>query len=173
MIYVGVDPGLTGAIAALSSKGNLLGVWDTPTIVVKRSGSKRTEFIPSNLLEVFRALRVGPNRQQDDIRVCIELVHAMPREGGSGVVAAYSMGLCSGLMTMACVALDYPHEYVTPQTWKRALGLLGSDKAASILKAQQIIPGAAPYLTLKKHDGRAEAMLIAEFYRLKCLNPVG
>jgi hypothetical protein len=51
-------------------------------------------------------------------------------------------------------------ELVTPSVWKRALGL-GKDKDASLHKARLLFPMAE--LHLAKHDGRAEALLIAHY----------
>ena len=166
MITCGVDPGANGAVAVLDKSGKLLQVSDTPTIVVKRGGGKRTEYLPKNMTEILReALLIG-HRQNEQVLVYLEHVHSMPKQG---VRSMFSMGVGFGVWCGIIAALDLPLEYITPQVWKKTLGLSGSDKSASILKAQQIIPGAAPYLTLKKHDGRAEACLIAEYGRRRSL----
>jgi hypothetical protein len=44
-------------------------------------------------------------------------------------------------------------------------GLAGDDKNASIVQALRLYPCAAEFLTLKKHDGRAEALLMAGYLR--------
>jgi hypothetical protein len=54
--------------------------------------------------------------------------------------------------------LRLPVELITPAVWKRALGL-SSQKLASLHKARLLFPGAE--LHLAKHDGRAEALLLA------------
>ena len=97
--------------------------------------------------------------------VGFEQVHSMPQEG---VSSSFSFGRGVGQWEGIISALQLPIEYVTPQVWKKALGL-GHDKNASILKAQQLLPAAAPFLTLVKHDGRAEACLIAEYFRRRAL----
>jgi hypothetical protein len=48
-----------------------------------------------------------------------------------------------------------------PGVWKRAFGL-PSDKEAARAMGQRIFPGAP--LGLKKHAGRAEALLIAKYH---------
>lgn len=50
----------------------------------------------------------------------------------------------------------------TPSVWKRSYGL-SKDKHASLNKAQLMFPTAE--LHLAKNDGRAEALLIAEYCR--------
>jgi crossover junction endodeoxyribonuclease RuvC len=53
---------------------------------------------------------------------------------------------------------------VTPQRWKKTmLDGQGKDKDAARFKAQALFPQIE--LHLKKHDGRADALLIAEFAR--------
>jgi hypothetical protein len=51
---------------------------------------------------------------------------------------------------------------VTPQVWKKSLKL-SQQKLESLLMARELFSNAP--LTLKKHNGRAEALLIAEWYR--------
>ena len=53
-------------------------------------------------------------------------------------------------------------EMVLPQVWKKALGLK-ADKEESLIMARQLFPDAL--LNLKKHHGKAEALLIAEYAR--------
>lgn len=54
--------------------------------------------------------------------------------------------------------------YVVPQVWKKAMSLT-SDKEVSLAAARLAYPEAK--LTLKKHHGKAEALLIAEYARRK------
>ena len=50
------------------------------------------------------------------------------------------------------------------QRWKKYFGLVKTDKEASRQKALELFPAAARFLSLKKHHGRAEAILIAHYY---------
>jgi crossover junction endodeoxyribonuclease RuvC len=56
--------------------------------------------------------------------------------------------------------MHVPLEFVTPAVWKRSYGL-SRDKHASLFKARLMFPAAD--LHLAKHDGRAEALLIAQY----------
>ena len=51
---------------------------------------------------------------------------------------------------------------VTPQAWKKAMKLT-SDKKQSLAMARELWPNAP--LNFAKHDGRAEALLMAEYLR--------
>ena len=58
---------------------------------------------------------------------------------------------------------------VKPATWKKALGVT-QDKQSAIDACYSIFgESAKEFITLKKHDGRAEASIIA-WYGLKCLD---
>lgn len=60
-------------------------------------------------------------------------------------------------------ALDVPLHLVSPSKWKKHFGLT-SNKDESRRKAIWTFPAVAERFVLKKHDGRAEAALIALYY---------
>lgn len=155
MRYIGIDPGLYGAVAALDRKGRLIEVVDTPTL--KPKGKGKAAYIPAQMAAVIRRLTEG----RDVAVVGLEKIGAMP---GQGVSSMFRMGEGFGLWQGIIAALGLPLEMVVPAVWKRVMNV-SADKNISIAAAQRIIPTAAPYLTRKKDDGRAEAILIAEFYR--------
>ncbi|MFM6207166.1 hypothetical protein, partial [Planktothrix sp.] len=100
-----------------------------------------------------------------DSIIILESVHAMP---GQGVSSMFSFGLGYGVWLGIVAALNVPIEFVTPQAWKKYYSL-GPDKEASRVKALQLFPSQASELKLKKHHGRAEALLLAEYLRRKLL----
>jgi hypothetical protein len=55
-----------------------------------------------------------------------------------------------------------PITIVHPRTWKRALGV-PREKDGARARASQLLPAHAHLWPLKKHDGRAEAALIATY----------
>jgi hypothetical protein len=57
-------------------------------------------------------------------------------------------------------AMHISIDFVTPSVWKSSLRL-SKDKNASLHKARLMFPAAE--LHLAKHDGRAEALLIAQY----------
>lgn len=97
----------------------------------------------------------------------IEKVHALPREG---VTSSFNFGYINGLLTMAATIYFDEVVFVTPMKWKKDLGLTESgleyrekkDKAR--LFAIELFPQAAKDLRLKKHNDRAEALLLTEWY---------
>ena len=157
-LFVGIDPGLDGAIAVLNERGGLINVQDTPTLTVKRGKSKKRMYLPTQMMMIMDAIH-----KSGTVHLCaIENVHVMPKNGAH---SAFGLGRSLGLWEMAAVSFGWPIEWIDPGKWKRIMLGAGSgtDKQASIARAQQLIPASAEYLKLKKHDGRAEAILIAAF----------
>ncbi|MFM6304901.1 MAG: hypothetical protein ACKPH7_02335 [Planktothrix sp.] len=151
--FIGIDPGLSGAIASISPAG--IHFIDCP--IIKVSG--KTKPNPTLMASELRRL-ITP-----DSIIIIESVHAMP---GQGVSSMFSFGLGYGVWLGIVAALNVPIEFVTPQAWKKYYSL-GPDKEASRVKALQLFPSQASELKLKKHHGRAEALLLAEYLRRKLL----
>jgi crossover junction endodeoxyribonuclease RuvC len=145
---IGIDPGLTGAIAVLSPTGELERLADLPVI---RDG--RLAWIDGGGLQSF----LLDTLYGRPARAIVERVSAMPRQG---VASSFSFGVGFGSILSILQARHLPIELVTPGVWKRALGL-SSDKSASLHKARLLFPSAE--LHLAKHDGRAESLLLAHY----------
>jgi hypothetical protein len=103
----------------------------------------------------IRAMDLGPS---SDVAAVIERVGSMP---GQGVSSSFNFGVGFGSCLPVLQLCKLPIHLVTPAKWKRDLGL-SRDKNASLDKARLLFPGAN--LSLKKHDGRAEALLLGHWY---------
>lgn len=160
--YLGIDPGLTGAAALMDANGGLVGVFDLPVI---RDGALAWIW-PVELCRELSELVTKADANYDSIDVWIERVSAMPKQG---VASSFNFGVSFGsilgiLMTRAAM----PINFVTASKWKRDLAL-SKDKHASLDKARLLYPTAE--LHLAKHDGRAEAILIAHWARTQSRKP--
>lgn len=146
MIIIGIDPGLSGAIAVIDSnnKYNLM-VCDMP--VMPLSKTKRQV----NLATISKYLKVWKPRY-----VFLEQVHSMPKQG---VASSFNFGMGYGGIQGVLYALDISFTLITPQKWKKQFNLIGKDKKMSIPIAQQHFPN----MEIGKKDGRADALLIAEW----------
>jgi len=146
-LIVGIDPGLTGAVAVLDPAGELERLADLPVI---RAG-RRLAWVDGGALQsiLIEVLQGRP------ARAIVERVSAMPRQG---VASAFNFGVGFGSVLAVLQTMHIGVELVTPGVWKRGLGL-SSDKRASLDKARLLYPGAE--LHLAKHEGRAEALLLA------------
>lgn len=160
MIYLGVDPGLDGALAACEPGSvDFVTLFDTPTLTVQGKGAKREYDVHA----MARALRGYAAYGPGGVTALVELVHAMP---GQGVRSMFSMGRGIGVWEGLLAGLGIPYAFVTPQRWKRALmDGMGKDKDAARLTAMRLFPSIAGSFARKKDDGRAEALLIAEYAR--------
>lgn len=167
MIIVGIDPGITGAVAAISTAGGFPHVYDTPVEQQKKAGgNKKTEYLPTQMADVLRNCYKsfdGPHLRVADVHVFIEQVSAMP---GQGVTSMFSFGKGFGLWLGIVAALQMPYTLVTPQRWKRELMAGIKDKDAARGRAQQLFPRIADQLSRKRDIGRADALLIAEYGRI-------
>lgn len=147
-LIVGIDPGQTGALAVLSGDGELEALHDLPIIRDGKLAWIDAQGMTALLLDSL---------QGRPARAVIERVSAMPKQG---IASAFTFGVGFGSLLALVQARYLPIELVTPATWKRALGL-SSDKRASLDKARLLYPMAD--LPLAKHDGRAEALLLAHW----------
>lgn len=149
---LGVDPGLTGALAWLDVTGALVDVVDMPVV----AGDLDTEAL-------LALLRQGePYGGLGVVTAVLEWPGLMP---GNGAKSARSMGMGLGRLETAILACSIPVTRVAPNAWKRAMGL-SADKEASRALAKRTWP-ATGYFDRKKDDGRAEAALLARWWLTK------
>ena len=148
MIVLGIDPGMSGAIAVVNQANEVL-VWDMPTIEV--GGKRRISAVHLHDLLVD----IGP--------VDMAVVEDVQGVQGSGATSAFSFGRGCGVIEMGLVALQRPTTYVKPQKWTKALGV-GSDKGAHRQAAQRLWPLDADLFGRVKDDGRADAALLTHWY---------
>lgn len=148
---IGIDPGISGALALLDDNLALIEVMDMPIMAMGKHKNQVNSAELGKLLAKWQS-------QNGTAIVYLEAVHSMP---GQGVSACFNFGDSFGCIRGVCGALQIPIVLVTPQSWKKHAGLLGKDKDYARTKAQQLYPGAE--LGLKKHIGRADAILIARF----------
>lgn len=152
LVYVGIDPGLTGAIVALLPDGTAE-FHDMPTLTVKK---KQT----LDYAGLAHILRRYPKR--GECMAAIEFVSSMP---GQGVASMFKFGQVYGAALATMATLQIPYRTITPPVWKRAFRLIGCDKDESRARALELFPGVVEYLRLKKNHGRADALLLAEYLR--------
>ena len=150
MIKIGIDPGVTGAIAALDADNRLIDVFDMPVV---QDGKKRRVNAPE-LAAIIGAICSGAGQYH----AYVEKVGAMP---GQGVTSMFNFGRSAGIIDGVLGALHIPLTYVSPQKWKKAAGLIGKEKDQGRTRAIELYPSAP--LNLKKHIGRADAILISRF----------
>ena len=152
MIVIGIDPGITGAVAMIGDAVAV--VRDMP--IMKRN--EKTNQVDPRALFAMLGTIASPDER---VHAIIEVVHAMP---GQGVTSMFSLGLTCGIIEGVVSALGIEYELVKPEVWKKALGV-GKDKDLARAMASRLYPQVD--LSLKKHHNRAEALLIARYAREK------
>ena len=154
MKIIGIDPGLSGAIAILENN-KVLNMFDIP---VMSEGKKNKKQLNSALL--VSLLKENINNKEE-VAVVVEQVNAMP---GQGVTSMFNFGQTFGAIKGICAALDLPIFFVRPSKWKKYFELINSSKDASRTKAIEMYPKLSNQLSKKKDVNKSDAILIARFY---------
>ena len=156
MLIIGIDPGISGSICFLEN-GKIIDVVEMPTMA---EGKKNKRQVNGSQIYNEISQRIN-NIQNQDIRIIIEQVSAMP---GQGVTSMFNFGQSFGILKGICSAMQLPMYFVRPAKWKKYFGLINSEKDASRTKAIEIFPYFSSQLSKKKDSNKADAILIASFY---------
>jgi hypothetical protein len=166
-LVFGVDPGLTGAIAALAD-GRCCGVHDMPTM--HRATGKGDTIDGRALAKIIREERAKHDGAY--IVAAIEKVGGGSGFGRQGTASLFNFGQNEGIARGVFQALDIDIVDVIPQRWKKEFELISTEKDEARIEAIAKFPGWAPQLARKKDGGRADAMLIGLYAELnECAKP--
>ena len=154
MKIIGIDPGLSGAIAILENN-IVLNIFEIP---VMSEGKKNKRQLNSALL--VNLLKENINNDEEVV-VVVEQVNAMP---GQGVTSMFNFGQTFGAIKGVCAALNLPIFFVRPSKWKKHFELINSSKDSSRTKVIEMYPSLSNQLTKKKDVNKSDAILIARFY---------
>jgi Holliday junction resolvasome RuvABC endonuclease subunit len=136
--WIGIDPGASGAIAAVFDSGNVC--W------IKNDSTEH------ELANWIRDIALS-----HDLAAVIEQVNAMPKQG---VSSTFKFGKSFGFLIGILTALQVPYESYRPQVWQKHMRCLTKgDKNVSKAAAQRLWP------STKITHANADALLIAEFCR--------
>jgi hypothetical protein len=155
MMYVGIDPGLSGAVGVVSEDGCV--VFDIPLMTASDKGKVKWMIDASTLAD---KLLTATRCRDLDLMVALEQTAAMP---GQGVSSMFSMGDSFGACRAVVQTLGLDLTLVRPAKWKKELGL-SREKDDSMDMARRLFPDAP--LDRKKDHNRAEALLIAQWLQL-------
>ena len=148
MLYIGIDPGKSGAMVILHDR-------------------RIESIVPFDETEYITALQLALLKfKNTNVICCLEKVNAMP---GQGVVSMFNFGQNFGFIQGVLMSMGIPYELVTPQKWKKEFSIT-SDKNTSIEVAKRLFPEVDLKRTersRKDDDNIAEALLMAEYARRK------
>ena len=130
MKIIGIDPGLSGAIAILKNN-KVMNIMDMP---VMSEGKKNKRQLNSALLVSLIKENII---EGEEVSVVVEQVNAMP---GQGVTSMFNFGQTFGAIKGICAALELPIFFVRPSKWKKHFELINSSKDSSRTKSNRNVP---------------------------------
>lgn len=137
MIYLGVDPGASGAIVAIHDGE------------ITHARNDWTERDISDWL--------GQTVLTYECHATLELVSAMPKQG---VSSTFKFGTSYGFLRGLLIAMHIPFETVTPAKWQQVMRCRSrGDKNVTKARAQELFPNH------KWTHRTADAVLLAEYGR--------
>lgn len=165
-MIMGIDIGLSGGIACIGTgiqNGEVLGLVDMPVISIKKGKKTKNIYDWNKIKHAF----VDAIKRFHIEMVYIEKTQAL--QMGYRSQASWSLGLGEGFFVGLFEGLGIPYEFVRAQEWQKHFGITkakGDKKVQSYMIAHQLFSSAE--LTTprgRKLDGRADALLIAEWGR--------
>ena len=144
---LGIDPGKSGGFAILDYKGVLIDCAKMQLVQIDGRDIVDTGYMTRfSMAEGYK-------------EIVIEKVSAMP---GQGVVSMFNFGRFTGAVESWALQNKCDVHLISPQRWKRAMGL-SKDKQASLDLAREIF-GSSEWWDYKSNDGVAEAALLAYYH---------
>ena len=154
MKVVGIDPGLSGAIAILENN-KVIDIFDMP--VMSEGKKNKRQLNSAQLANILRENKLD----NEEIAVVVEQVNAMP---GQGVTSMFNFGQTFGAIKGVCATLKLPIFFVRPSKWKKHFELINSSKDSSRTKVIEMYPSLSIKLAKKKDVNKSDAILIARYY---------
>ena len=163
-LYVGIDPGATGALAFLHPIDLKKSIAiDIPTVRIatgRKTKSGNTGYRTQTDLAALWDLFLICQPFWGKLFVVIEHQQPIPRDTA---LTGFTVGKNFGMWPLFLYSHGIVHDTIRPVKWKRLQGLVKKDKEAARLKAQRLFPWAS--LKRKKDHNRAEALLIAYTFK--------
>ena len=146
--YLGVDCGLSGALAFVETYNGVPALIDAIDMPSTGTGAKAR-------VDIIAAAQWIAKHSPSTAYV--ERGQAFP---GQGATSGFSYGRAVGALEAVVALCSIPLILVEASVWKRKLHLPGKDKEAARQKALRLFPAQHALLARKKDHGRAEAALI-------------
>lgn len=171
-IFVGIDPGLHGAVAWMDGARKLVEVHDCPLDAAGEYDFRKMADLIRSTFEACTEIvqdALGLHAEFRPPIVTIEDVHSMPKDGKC---SAFRFGFGYGAWRGVLGALGLTPNLVSPQSWKRTmLTGIANDKQAEARALKQRFQGHPICSQLHGprgglRDGRVDALLLAEHGRL-------
>jgi crossover junction endodeoxyribonuclease RuvC len=152
--FIGFDPGLKGAYTVLDKHGDIVQVFDMPTVEIQIGGKQKNKVAPALI-----AAELGIFCHRDRCFAIIESVSARP---GQGVTSMFGFGRSLGVVEGVLAGMKIPHRLVHSQAWTKEMRV-APGKGGSRQRAMEQWPDKADLFKRVMDDGRADSALIALF----------
>jgi len=144
---IGIDPGGSGALVVLEDNKPI--AWlNMPLLKI----GKNTRVNAAQIAAFLEPHRGAP--------AFLELVHIMPKQGAA---SAFTFGHAAGVVQGLVQGAGHPLTMVTPQQWKKAAGLIGTEKDVARSTAVLLWPEWRELDAKVKGGALADAALIARY----------
>lgn len=172
-VFIGIDPGNTGAVAMIENN-KIIFAENFPLLTVMKGARKA---VIRDRGAFFEMVKEFPK----DSLITIETPHA---NGSNGAIANFEMGGSLDMIFMSLMFLEIPYERIAPVVWKKKMRLNGGEenKNESVVKCQELFPDSWQ-LTRPKHStqnklckadhNRCEAALLAVYGQRYLFNQQG
>lgn len=162
MVFIGIDPGKSGGLAAVYAEHDHPPIARPMPVLANGSIDGLAVYAWLNGLAHVYDLDEAPR-----VRAFVEKAQAMPKQG---VRAVFNYGRGYGVVLGALEIAGIPFEERSSLTWKRHFSLVKKSKRASVEIAEKLFPTIRSAFYGPKggiRDGMAEALLMAEYLRRK------
>lgn len=191
-LIIGIDIGITGAIACLSRRGapGTVHLQDMPAMARGRGkATVKNEINAAGMADMLRTLMTHYEVGAGDTIAVVERLNAMPSQGSA---SGFSLGDSSGVVRAVLATLGIPTHFIAAADWKKHFKLKArtiparpkgvqltleqekerrADRARAKGEAKeqartlviQLYPGIQSSLARKVDHNRAEAVLIARY----------
>ena len=156
-LFIGIDPGQSGALAMIDKDNTIHTLSDWPgdeigaAVIVRKIKMKADN--PDHGLRGNKSNIIG----------AIERVHSMPKQG---VASTFKFGTNYGIWRGILAAFEIPFYTVGVHQWQKGVIQKAQDKKPALAAASRLFPTAELYGPRGGgKDGRADALLIAHWCR--------
>ena len=160
---IGIDPGMSGGVAILTSPTTFFYGFTMPVWKPKNKNIIQAFDLQEQINKVLHAIDMRPlDATAGDLEFAIEEVAAMPKQG---VMTTFQFGRAMGAVEAIAGTYGCPIYWIPARRWK--LGLhIGKHKSAAMDHATSVfgVKARDRYWKLKKQDGVAEAGLVAHYH---------
>lgn len=152
MIFIGIDPGVTGGLSIIYESAEVF------SIEVPLTPERKID-----CFQIYNRLKGAFQAVHGSAFCVIEKAQSMP---GQGAPATFNYGVTYGKLLSILDVLRIPYQEVHPMKWKKEFQLVKKSKHDSAAAASKLFPD-QNFLTERGRlmDGKAESLLLAEYAR--------